>query len=150
MAEKELLCKSRTPKQYSEEDSGWLKSNTDPKKKLSIFALQEQMAETRVWKKIRRLVECNNCSLSGEYRETMHRILSACKKIVGTEYVKWHNNILKGLAVKMGYGKWALPWRYKVVYNKLKTWKSDWKMVRNSPGTGDIQREQTALHVDKT
>ena len=85
-----------------------------------------------------------------EHRETMHHILSACKKIVETEYVKRHNNILKQLAVKMGCGKWAAPWRYKIAYNKFGTWKCYWKMEINSPGTGDIQWERTALHVDKT
>ena len=57
MAEKEL--KSEIPKQYSEEDSGWLKCNTDPRKTSSIFVLQGQMVETRAWKKIRGLVECD-------------------------------------------------------------------------------------------
>ena len=45
LAEKEL--QSEIPNQYSEEDSGWLKYNTDPRKASSIFVLQEQMAETR-------------------------------------------------------------------------------------------------------
>ena len=35
LAEKEL--QSEIPKQYSEEDSGWLKCNTDPRKTSSIF-----------------------------------------------------------------------------------------------------------------
>ena len=35
------------PKQYSEEDSAWLKCNTDPSKTLLKFALKEQMIETR-------------------------------------------------------------------------------------------------------
>ena len=49
LAEKELQRK--IPKQYSEEDSGWLKCNTDFRKTSSIFVLQEQMVETRAWKK---------------------------------------------------------------------------------------------------
>ena len=57
LAEKEL--QSEIPKQYSEEDSGWLKCNNDPRKTSPIFVLQEQMVETRAWKKIRGLVECD-------------------------------------------------------------------------------------------
>ena len=49
LAEKELQRK--IPKQYSEEDSGWLKCNTDFRKTSPIFVLQEQMVETRAWKK---------------------------------------------------------------------------------------------------
>ena len=53
--EKEL--QTEMPKQYSGEDSAWLKCNTDPSKTLLIFALKEQMIETRAWKTIRVLVE---------------------------------------------------------------------------------------------
>ena len=93
LAEKEL--QSEIPKQYSEEDSGWLKCNTDPRKTSSIFMLQEQMVETRTWKKIRGLVECDKCRLCGEHRETVHHLLPGCKKLAGTGYVKPHNNTLK-------------------------------------------------------
>ena len=58
------------------------------------------MIETRVWKKIRGLVECDKCRLCGEHRETVHHLLSEWKKLVGTEYAKRHNNTLKVLAVK--------------------------------------------------
>ena len=34
---------SEIPKQYGEDNFGWLQRNTDPKKTSSIFALQEQM-----------------------------------------------------------------------------------------------------------
>ena len=33
-------------------------------------------------------------------RETVYHLLSGCKKLAGTEYVKLHNNTLKKLAVK--------------------------------------------------
>ena len=107
LAEKEL--QSEIPKQYSEEDSGWLKCNTDPRKTSSIFMLQEQMVETRAWKKIRGLVECDKCRLCGEHRETVHHLLSGCKKLAGTEYVKRHNNTLKVLAVKWATENGLLP-----------------------------------------
>ena len=74
LAEKEL--QSEIPKHYSEEDSGWLKCNNDPRKTSSIFASQEQMIETRAWKKIRGLVECDKCRLCGEHRETVHHLPS--------------------------------------------------------------------------
>ena len=48
----------------------WLKCNTDPRKTSSIFALQEQMIETKAWIKIRGLVDDDSCRLCGEHRET--------------------------------------------------------------------------------
>ena len=54
LGEKQL--QSEIPKLYGEDDFGWLKCNTDPRKTSSIFALQEQMIETKAWKKIRGLV----------------------------------------------------------------------------------------------
>ena len=98
MAEKEL--QREIPKQFSEEDSGWLKCNTDPRKTSLTFVLQEPIIETRACKKIRGLVEYDKYRLCGEHRETVHHFLSACKKLVGTEYVKRHSNTLKLLAVK--------------------------------------------------
>ena len=98
LAEKEL--QSKITKQYSEEHSGWSKCNIDPRKTSLIFVLQEQMVKTRAWKKIRGLVECDKCRLCGEHREIVHHLLSGCKKLVRTEYVKRHNNTLKLLAVK--------------------------------------------------
>ena len=71
--EKEL--QSEVPRQYKEE------CNTDPRKMASIFALQEQMIETRAWKKIRGLVNDDKCRLCGEYRETVQHLLSGCKKL---------------------------------------------------------------------
>ena len=68
LPEKEL--QSEMAKQYSEEDSGWLKCGTDPRKTPSIFVLQELMIETRAWKKIRRLLECDKCRLNVQHRET--------------------------------------------------------------------------------
>ena len=55
LAEKELQRENF--KQYSEEDSDWLKCNTDPRKISSILTLREQMRETKAWKKVRGLVE---------------------------------------------------------------------------------------------
>ena len=105
--EKEL--QSKIPKQYGDEDYGWLKWNTDPRKTSSIFALQEQVIETRAWKKIRGLVKDDKCRLCGEHRETVQHILSGCTKLAGSEYVKRHDNALKVLAVKWAIENGLLP-----------------------------------------
>ena len=67
------------------------------------------MIETRAWRKIRGLVECDKCRLCEEHRETVHHLLSGCKKLAGTEYVKRHNNTLKVLAVKWAVENGLLP-----------------------------------------
>ena len=59
----EMDLQREVPRQYKEDDYTWLKCNTDPRKTASIFALQEQMIETRAWKKIRGLVNDDKCRL---------------------------------------------------------------------------------------
>ena len=110
-AEKRL--QSEVPSQYEEEDYGWLKCNTDPRKTASIFALQEQMIETRAWKKIRGLIAEDMCRLCGEQRETVQHLLSGCKKLAGTEYLRRHDNTLKVLAVKWASENGLLPENFK-------------------------------------
>ena len=133
MAEKVL--QSEILKEYSEEDSGWLKYNTDPRKTSSIFTLQEQMVETRAWKKIKGLVECDKCRLCGEHRKTVHHLLSGYKKLVRIEYVKRHNNTLKVLAVK-----WA-------VENELLT--EDTKWYTTNWGRGKvIEKDRKKIYWD--
>ena len=107
LGEKQL--QSKIPKLYGEDDFGWLKCNTDPRKTSSIFALQEQMIETKAWKKIRGLVDDDSCRLCGEHRETVQHLLSGCKKLAGTEYLKRHDNALKVLAVKWAIKNGMLP-----------------------------------------
>ena len=104
LAEKEL--QSEIPKQYSGKDSGWFKCNTDPRKRSSKFALQEQMIETRAWKKIRGLMKFDKRRLCS--RHVCH-LLSGYKKLLGTEYVKQLNNILKVLTVNWGVKNGLLP-----------------------------------------
>ena len=77
------------------------------------------------------LVECYKCRLCGEHRKTVHHLLSGCKKIVGTEYVKRHNNTLKVLAVKWAVENGMLP-------EDTKWYITNWKRG-NSSGTGNIQ-----------
>ena len=87
------------PLQYDEEDYGWLKRNTDPRKTASIFSLQEQMVETRAWKKLRGLIDDEMGRVCGKTKETVQHLLVGCKKLAGTEYVRKNNNTLKLLAV---------------------------------------------------
>ena len=42
-------------------------------------------------------------------QRTVHHLLSGCKKLIGTEYVKRHNNTLKVLAVKWATENGLLP-----------------------------------------
>ena len=107
LGEKQL--QSKIPKLYGEDDFGWLKCNTDPRKTSSIFALQEQMIETKAWKKIRGLIDDDSCRLCGEHRETVQHLLSGCKKLAGTEYLKRLDNALKVLAVKWAIKNGMLP-----------------------------------------
>ena len=79
---------------YTKEDYGWLKCDTDPRKTASIFTMVEQMVETRAWKKIRGIAETYSCRLCGERKETVQHLLSGCKKIAATEYVRRHDNAL--------------------------------------------------------
>ena len=58
---------------------------------------------------MRGLVEDDKCRLCGEHRETNQHILSGCTKLAGSEYVKWHDNALKVLAVKWAIENGLLP-----------------------------------------
>ena len=79
----------------------WLSTNIDPKKVSAIIGMQEQMVETRAWKKLRGLeVTTELCRLCSEHRETVHHLLSGCKVLAAGEYLKRHNNCLMVLAVE--------------------------------------------------
>ena len=90
---------SEIPLKYDEENYGWLKRNTDPRKTASIFSLQEQMVETRAWKKLRRLMDDEMCRVCEKTKETVQHLLAGCKKLAGKEYERRHSNALKVLAV---------------------------------------------------
>jgi hypothetical protein len=81
----------------------WVHCNTDRRKAASIFNLQEQMVETRAWKKMRGLIENDKSRLREEYKETVQHLLAGCQKISKTEYVRRHDNALKVLPVQ-----WAI------------------------------------------
>ena len=90
---------SEIPLGFDKDDHDWLKCNTDPRKTASIFTLQEQMIETKAWKKLRGLADEDKCRLCGAFRETVQHLLAGCKKLAGSEYVRRHDNALKVLAV---------------------------------------------------
>ena len=54
-------------------------------------------------------MECDKWRLCGEYRETVHHLLSGCKKLEGSEDVTRFNNILKVLPVKWAVENGLLP-----------------------------------------
>ena len=65
------------------------------------------------------LIEDNKCRLCGEYRETIQHLLSGCKKLAGSEYVKRQNNTLKVLAVKWAMEMGIMPEGTKWYVEKL-------------------------------
>ena len=81
---KKKKLQSEIPSRYDKDDYGWLRCNTDPRNTASIFTLQEQMAETRVWKKLSGLIDKDKCQLCGERVETVRHLLAGCKKLAGS------------------------------------------------------------------
>ena len=73
----------------------WLKCNIDPTKVAAIANMQEQMIETRAWKKNRGLTnETDLCRLCGKFSGVLH-FASGCQLVVGSQYLTRHNNVLK-------------------------------------------------------
>ncbi|CAB4045676.1 Hypothetical predicted protein, partial [Paramuricea clavata] len=134
---REKRLQSEIPMGFDKDDHGWLKCNTDPRKTASTFTLQEQMIETKAWKKMRGLVDQDKCRLCGEFRETVQHLLAGCKKLAGSEYVRRHDNALKVLAVQWAIDNGLLPkgtkwytekWeRGKVIANNGKKLYWDWE-----------------------
>lgn len=58
----------------------WIKCNTDSRKTASIFTSQEQMMEIESSKKIRSMVDQDECRLCGQERETVQHLLTRGKK----------------------------------------------------------------------
>ena len=84
-------------------------------------------------------MECDKCRLCGEHRETMHHLLPGCKKLVGAEYVKRHNNSLKVLAIKWAIENGLLPQDTKWYTTNWGRRKVIEKMERNPSGNRNIQ-----------
>ena len=94
---------------YAEQLYGWLECNTDPKKTGAIFNMQEQMIENRAWKKLRGIGQVDICRLCGEQKGTLQHLLSGCKKLTVTDYIKRRDNALKIMAVEWGEKEGLLP-----------------------------------------
>ena len=74
----------------------WMKCNIDPRKVSEIMNMQEQMVETRAWKRNRGLaLETDKCRLCGEFVEGVMHLVSGCKVLAANEYLTRHNNLLK-------------------------------------------------------
>lgn len=116
-AEEARVEKYKTKKMQSEvyerlegASHGWLKCNVEPKKAASIIEMQEQMVETKGWKVLRGIeVENDKCRLCGESKETVMHILSGCRVLAGTEYLRRHNNALMVLCVAWAKQEELLP-----------------------------------------
>ena len=80
-----------------------------PQKNVLDSALQDQMIETKAWKKIRGVVDDDKCRLCGEHKEPVQHLLSGCRKLARAEYVKRNVNALKVLAVKWAIENGLLP-----------------------------------------
>ena len=92
------------------ESHQWLECNIDARKVSAIINTQEQMIKTRGWKASRGLnVTTENCRLCDAYKETVMHILSGCKVLAGSDYLKWHNNALMVLIVKWAKQESLLP-----------------------------------------
>ena len=97
-------------KGFDMESHKWLKCNIDARKVSAIINMQEQMIETRGWKASRGLnVTTENCRLCDAHKETVMHILSGCKVLAGSDYLKRHNNALMVLIVEWAKQESLLP-----------------------------------------
>ena len=88
-------------KGFDWESHQWLECNIDARKVSVIINMQEQMIETRGWKASRGLnVTTENCRLCDAHKETVRQILSGCKVLAGSDYLKRHNNELMVITVE--------------------------------------------------
>ena len=85
----------------------WMKCNINPAKVNAIINMQEQMIETRAWKRNRVLVvDTELCRLCGEVPEGVMHITSRCKMLASREYMTRLNNLLKILMVVLSVVYW--------------------------------------------
>jgi hypothetical protein len=98
-----------------------MRQNVNPEKVAAIVSMQEQMVETRAWKKARGLVNQEKCRLCGQKAESVIHLAAGCTALAGCEYVRRHNNALKILLVTWAKEKGLLPpdniW-YKMKWDK--------------------------------
>ena len=77
---------------YEAGDHGLLKRHTD--KKNSSYSLQEQMVETKAWKKLRGIEDQIRSRLSKTQTETVENLLARYNRLAGKEYTRQHSNVL--------------------------------------------------------
>ena len=78
----------------------WMKCTLNPVKVSFIITMQEQVIETRSWKRKKGiLVDSDLCRLCGEVSAGFMHIPSGCKMLASREYMTRHNNLLKILIV---------------------------------------------------
>ena len=77
-----------------------MKCNINPTNVSTIITFDEQIIETRAWKRIRGLVvDTDLCRLCGEVPEGVMQITSECKMLASRKYLTLHKNLLKILMV---------------------------------------------------
>ena len=109
-------------KELDESCHQWMKCNMDPKKVSAIINMQEQMVETRAWKRNRGIaVVSDKCRLCGQFVEGVMHLVSGCKCLAAREYLTRHNNVLKVLMAAWCKEQDLMaedePW-YKVKWNQ--------------------------------
>ena len=122
--EEDLIKKKQQGQSWEmlkKEDYIWMKSNINPMKTSAIINMQEQMVETKSWKKKRNLIEDNRCRMCGEWEETVQHLTGGCTPLAGKEYLNRHNKALMVLAVAWAKKNQILPedavW-YKIAWEK--------------------------------
>ena len=91
---------SKHCKGFDMESHQWLECDINARKVSAIINNQEQMIETRGWKASGGLnVTTENWKLCDAYKETVMHILSGCKVLAGSDYLKQDNNVLMVLIV---------------------------------------------------
>ena len=129
-----------------------MKCNLSPSKVSAILTMQEQMVETKAWKKNRQLEQDDMCRLCGKSKEGVIHLLSGCTVLAGTEYVSRHNDALKILTVAWAKERGLLSndtiW-YKIKLKAGDTWEQhDAKMIWDFEYA--LRKETSARRPDLT
>ena len=123
----EKRIQSNIYKDLDESCHQWMKCNMDPKKVSVIINMQEQMVETRAWKRNRGIIaENDKCRLYGKFAEVVMRLVSGCSFLAAREYLTRHTNVLKVLITawckEHGLMEDDEPW-YKTNGARAQCWK---------------------------
>lgn len=80
--------RSDIPWIYETQDHGKLKRNADPTKNLAIFILQEQMVETKGWKKLAEIGDQDICKVYWIQRKTPKYLIAGRNKLTSKRYTR--------------------------------------------------------------